>query len=84
MEEDEVADGGFPRVVHEDDEEENDQLLASRNGGRFVHSFVRATACKGNTTKIPLGRGKIQASGTVEMSLELTSPELTAWAFWIG
>jgi len=36
MEEDEVTDGGFPRVVHEDDEDDNEHLLVSRNGGRFV------------------------------------------------
>lgn len=81
MEEDEVADGGFPRVVdEEDDMEDNEQLLVSRHGGRFVHSFVRAVA-KGNhdtgdiSINIPLGRWGIQATGVVEMALDLSQAE---------
>ena len=81
MEEDEVADGGFPRLVDEEDEmEDNEQLLVSRHGGRFVHSFVRAVA-KGNGSPgdssiiIPLGRWGIQATGVVEMALDLSQAE---------
>lgn len=86
MEEDEVADGGFPRVIvddDDDDENDNEHLLVSRSGGRFVHSFVRATAKLTETTydssssyssssSRPLGRWAIQSSGAVEMLMDLS------------
>ncbi|CAB9501053.1 PHD [Seminavis robusta] len=78
MEEDEVADTGFPRIVDDEDDEDNDHLLVTRNGGRFVHSFVRAMVKQQSGGTIPLGRRGITAEGVCAMSLDLSNVNLSA------
>ena len=69
MEEDEVADSGFPRLINEDDDE-NEHLLVSRHEGRFVHSFIQVVA-KGAGRNIPLARRALQSNGVAQMSLDV-------------